>query len=44
MAGAEQLVLGHFSKSYHNEQRHLEEARAIFPNTVIANEGLVLPL
>ncbi len=44
MAGAQQLVLGHFSKSYHDEQRHLAEAKAIFQNTVIAHEGLVLPL
>lgn len=44
LAGAEQLVLGHFSKSYHDEQRHLSEAREIFPNTLIAHEGMVLPL
>ena len=37
LAGAEQLVLGHFSKSYHDEQRHLSEAREIFPNTLIAH-------
>lgn len=44
MAGAKRLVLGHFSKSYHDEQRHLSEARSIFPDTIIANEGMVLDL
>jgi ribonuclease Z len=44
MAGAERLVLGHFSKRYHDESEHLKEAQAIFPNTVIAYEGLKLDL
>lgn len=38
-ASAGQLLLGHFSKSYENELAHLAEARAIFPNTILANEG-----
>lgn len=38
------LMLGHFSKSYTDERRHLEEARAIFPNTILANEGLTLDI
>lgn len=43
-AGARQLVLGHFSKRYSDENRHLAEAQAIFPNTIIAREGLALDL
>ena len=43
-AGARQLVLGHFSKRYADEVQHLKEAQAIFPNTIIAREGLELPL
>lgn len=37
-----QLLLGHYSKAYHDETQHLAEARAIFPNTLLANEGLRL--
>lgn len=44
LAGARQLVLGHFSKRYDDETLHLEEARAIFPDTVIASEGMKLDL
>jgi ribonuclease Z len=44
LAGVGKLVLGHFSKQYTDEQGHLEEARAIFPNTVVANEGMRLDL
>lgn len=44
LAGVGRLVLGHFSKSYPNEDGHLAEARAIFPNTIVAYEGLRLDL
>lgn len=44
MAGARQLVLGHFSKSYPDEEAHLAEAREIFPDTIIAHEGMRLDL
>ncbi len=44
LAGARQLVLGHFSKRYADEEAHLKEARAIFPTTILAREGLVLEL
>lgn len=37
-AGA--LLLGHFSARYENEESLLEEARAIFPNTLPASEGM----
>lgn len=37
-----QLLLGHYSARYNNEQQILDEARAIFPNSTLANEGLVI--
>lgn len=43
-AGVKLLILGHYSKSYDNELEHLAQARAIFPNTIAANEGLSLDL
>lgn len=43
-AEVRRLLLGHFSKAYNNESRHLAEARAIFPATDAANEGLRLSL
>jgi len=43
-AGARLLILGHFSKTYHDESEHLAEARAIFPNTIAANEGMRIDL
>lgn len=43
-AGVKLLILGHFSKSYADETQHLVEAREIFPNTIIANEGMSLDL
>lgn len=41
-ANVGQLVLGHFSARYDNEAKLLDEAKALFPNTVLANEGLVV--
>lgn len=41
-AGAGRLLIGHYSSRYKNDQVFLEEASAIFPNTVLANEGLTL--
>lgn len=43
-AHAGQLLLGHFSKRYNNEENILKEARDIFPNSILANEGLVVPV
>lgn len=43
-AGARRLVLGHYSKSYENEERHLAQASAIFPDTILADEGLTIDL
>ncbi|MDD2961136.1 MAG: ribonuclease Z [Muribaculaceae bacterium] len=39
-ANAKNLIIGHFSSRYHNEELLLQEARAVFPNTILANEGL----
>ena len=36
------LVLGHFSARYDNESCLLQEAQAIFPNSLLAGEGLVV--
>lgn len=38
------LLLGHFSKAYNDESRHLAEARGIFPATEAAREGMVIDL
>lgn len=43
-AGAKTLIIGHFSKSYNDEKQHLADAQAIFPNTILANEGLIVDL
>lgn len=43
-AGAKKLILGHYSKAYENEESHLAEARAIFPETILATEGLTVDL
>ncbi|MBD5225689.1 MAG: ribonuclease Z [Bacteroidales bacterium] len=44
MAHAGRLLIGHYSKAYPDEKRHLAEARAIFPDTIAANEGLTIDL
>lgn len=40
LAGARELVLGHFSKIYLDETPLVEQAREIFPNTIAACEGM----
>lgn len=40
----ERLLLGHFSARYDNEANLLKEAQAIFPRTLLANEGLIVTL
>ncbi len=37
-AGVKQLVLGHFSSRYSDESILLNEAREVFPNTILAEE------
>jgi len=39
-AGVGKLVLGHYSARYEAEEVLLAEARAIFPNTILGQEGL----
>lgn len=39
-AQAKQLLIGHFSARYENEDILLEEAKTIFPHTHLASEGL----
>ena len=43
-AHAQKLVLGHFSARYPSEDTLLAEARAIFPNTIAATDGMKLTL
>jgi ribonuclease Z len=38
-AGVKKLLLGHFSARYHHLQDFETEARAVFPNAVVAEEG-----
>lgn len=40
MAKVKKLMLGHFSARYPDNSILLEEAREIFPETILANEGL----
>ena len=44
MAGAEKLILGHYSKSYENEDQHLAQALEEFPVVTLATEGLKIDL
>lgn len=39
MAGVGQLIIGHFSARYHDVTPLLAEAQAVFPNTLLAEEG-----
>lgn len=39
LARAQQLILGHFSARYRDESVLLNEAREVFPNTELADEG-----
>ena len=41
---ARQLLIGHFSARYINENLLLDEARQIFPNTILSHEGLTIDL
>lgn len=41
-AGAKQLLIGHYSKRYTDSTVLLNEARAVFPDTLAANEGLCI--
>ena len=41
-AGARKLMLGHFSSRYEDESCLLNEAKTLFENTVLADEGMVV--
>ena len=43
-AGARRLVIGHYSSRYKDENMLVEEARAIFPETYPATEGMTFTL
>lgn len=43
-AGVGKLLLGHFSSRYKSVDVLLDEARAVFPNTVLASEGAEFPI
>lgn len=43
-AKVKKLMIGHFSSRYKDLQPFLEEAQAVFPNTVLAKEGGVFSL
>ncbi|MDR0536966.1 MAG: ribonuclease Z [Tannerellaceae bacterium] len=40
MANVKKLVIGHFSSRYSNDRFLGKEAMAVFPNTVVADEGM----
>jgi ribonuclease Z len=41
-AGVERLLIGHFSSRYKQLTAHLHEAQAVFPNTDLASEGMLV--
>ncbi len=43
-AGVGQLIIGHFSARYDEEEPLLQEAQAIFPHTMLAKENLCIPV
>lgn len=42
--GARRLLTGHYSSRYKDDTVILDEASAIFPDTVLGHEGLVVPV
>lgn len=43
-AGVKRLLIGHYSARYTDERVLLDEAREMFPETQLAEEGMVLPI
>ena len=41
-AKVKQLVIGHFSSRYENEKLLLDEAKQVFPNTILADERAII--
>lgn len=44
LAGVGRMAIGHYSLSYDSEDQLLQEATAVFPDTLAAQEGLTLTL
>ncbi len=44
LSGARYLLTGHYSSRYNDDKLFLNEARKIFPNVILNNEGLVIDL
>ena len=43
-AGVKRLCIGHYSARIDDEQQLLNEAKAVFPHTILANEGLKISI
>ncbi|MEE4177332.1 MAG: ribonuclease Z [Bacteroides sp.] len=43
-AGVKQLLLGHYSARYNDLQMFTDEARQVFPKTLLAEEGRIFPV
>lgn len=43
-AGAKRLLTGHYSSRYRDEAGFLREAQQEFPNVIVGNEGLTIPI
>ena len=43
-AAVKQLIIGHFSARYEDEQLLLQEAKSVFPNTLLAKENMRITL
>ena len=41
---SERLIIGHFSSRYKTDEAFLNEAKAIFPNTLLAEDGLTIQI
>jgi ribonuclease Z len=41
-ANASKLMLGHYSQRYNTDEPLLQEAKQVFKNTILANEGLIV--
>jgi ribonuclease Z len=44
LSHAKKLIIGHFSARYKETDLLLDEAVSIFPNTIVAEEGMVIPV
>lgn len=43
-AGAQKLIIGHYSKLYPDERLHLQEASEVFNNVIASNEGMKIDI